>query len=60
MISNEGRKVPDENINTANNFFSPVKDNKHLSTTSKHKKKVLSKPIENLKTTYDGQLASLA
>ena len=60
LITNEGRKISDENINTTNKVESPEKDTKAKTNISKHKKKVLSKPIENLKTTYDGELASLA
>jgi hypothetical protein len=59
LISNEGRKVSEENI--SNNIdrktslmqtdLSPGKSGK--SGHPKHKKKVLSKPIENINTMLD-------
>lgn len=52
LITNEGRKIPlnEEDPNITMND-SPSKQTKN--TMGKHKKKVLSKPIENAKTVID-------
>lgn len=59
LITNEGRKIHEEDNKGSE---SPQKGSKTIGKkgASKHKKKVLSKPIENLAQTFDDRLSSLA
>jgi hypothetical protein len=60
-MTNEGRKIHDDDSKASE---SPEKRSKTMPSgkeaVSKHKKKVLSKPIENLAQTFDDKLSSLA
>ena len=55
MITNEGRKIlgDDEKAASPTKSLGDRPQTAQTSTSSKHKKKVLSKPIESLAATFD-------
>lgn len=63
LLSNEGRKISDQSSSDNDKLLlrgTNTSPSKTLTSTHKHKKKILSKPIENISTVIDQQLVGLA